>query len=85
MQNAKLKREHNAMLSTFGGGFIALPVIIAVCATEGIFLMSAVVTIMYVMWFAELRKWHVEHATEVLPLGEWMLKPLSWAPAEPGD
>lgn len=83
MQNAK--REHKAMLSTFGGGFIALPVIIAVCATEGIFAMSAVAAIMYVMWFGMLRQWHVQHAREVLPLGEWMLKPLSWAPAEPKD
>lgn len=81
----KVKREHKAMQSTFGGGFVALPVIVVVCATEGIFLMSAVATIMYVMWFSMFRQWHVQHAPEVLPLGEWLLKPLAWAPAKPQE
>ena len=81
----KVEREHKAMLSAFGGGFIALPVVIAVCATEGIFAMSAVAAAMYAIWFAELRQWHVQHAREVLPLGEWLLKPLAWAPAKPQE
>jgi hypothetical protein len=43
----KVKREHKAMLSAFGGGSVALPVIVAVCATAGDLSMSAVATIIF--------------------------------------